>query len=225
MSILLDPTERRVLGSLVEKELSVPESYPMTLNAVVLACNQKSNRDPEMSLPEHDVLGALHALRDRGWVNDVELAGARTIRYGHRASEQLAVDQRDLAILAELWLRGPQSPIELKTRASRMRPFSSPEEVEGRLRALAARPVPYVRFLGKRPGERVPRWEHAFAHEGERAGTTAPEAPSAGAPLPAEAPARPADALSPLAALEARVARLEAEVASLRTRLGDAPAT
>jgi len=169
MSIQLDPTERRILGCLVEKQLSVPEAYPLTLNSLVLACNQKSNRDPEMNVPEFHVQGALRALRDRGWVLDLELAGARTIRYSHRAVDQLAVDEKDLAILAELWLRGPQSPQELKLRASRMRPFSSPEEVENRLRALAARPVPYVKFLGRRPGERTPRWSHAFAGSAETA--------------------------------------------------------
>src|SRR5688572_18186650 len=105
MPIALDPTERRIVGSLAEKQLSVPEAYPLTLNALVLACNQKSNRDPETSLTEGEVQGALHALMDRGWVVRLELAGARTVRYEHRMGEQLGVDERDLALLVELLLR------------------------------------------------------------------------------------------------------------------------
>ena len=222
MSIELDPTECRVLGSLVEKQLSVPEAYPLTLNSLVLACNQKSNRDPAMEIPEYHVQGALRALRDRGWVHDMELAGARTIRYAHRAADQLGVDEKDLAILAELWLRGPQSPQELRARASRMRPFTSPEEVENRLRALSTRPVPYVRFLGKRPGERAPRWAHSFGIAAETAAIPGSEGPLratevAEEPAPRQAPTHLGEAV---AALAERVSALESEVARLRARAG-----
>src|SRR5436190_6596436 len=153
MSLELDRTERRVVGCLVEKELAVPEGYPLTLNALVAACNQKSNRDPEMSLAEHEVAGALQALMNRGWVAELEMAGARTRRYAHKVREQLAVEDADLAMLAELWLRGPQSAPELEKRAARMRPQTSLESVGARLAALEKRPVPYVRLLGRRPGE------------------------------------------------------------------------
>lgn len=227
MSIALDRTERRVVGSLVEKDLSVPETYPLTLNALVLACNQKSNRDPEMELAEHEVYGALRALMDRGWVVEMELAGARTKRYAHRAREQLAVDDADLAILAELLLRGPQSPPELRTRASRMRPLSDADEVEARLRRLAERPVPYVRFVGRRTGERVPRCEHTLAPAGEAPSGDAASAPSAGpAPAPRATPLAPAAATPSahapsVADLLARIERLEAEVEALRRRVGD----
>jgi uncharacterized protein YceH (UPF0502 family) len=221
MSIALDATERRVLGSLVEKDLSVPESYPLTLNALLAACNQKSNRDPETEYAEHEVVGALRALMQRGWVTENERSGGRTARYAHRAREMLAVDDVDAAILAELLLRGPQSAMELKTRASRMRPVASPEEAERRLEALAARPVPYVRLLGRRAGERVPRWEHLLAKEPAGAAPAPTTAPSPRA-TPAAAPGSPDPAADDLAAavadLRARLDRLEREVADLRAR-------
>jgi uncharacterized protein YceH (UPF0502 family) len=200
MPIALDPTERRIVGSLVEKQLSVPESYPLTLNALVLACNQRSNRDPETSFTEAEVSGAVQALMDRGWVARLELVGGRTVRYEHRMREQLGVDEHEAALLAELLLRGPQSSQELKTRGSRMRDFATPQEVERRLEGLASRPVPYVRLLDRRPGERVQRWEHLLG-----TGTGAVAAPSAERPAPS---ARPS--------LEERVATLEREVERLR---------
>ena len=220
MSIALDATERRVLGSLVEKDLSVPESYPLTLNALLAACNQKSNRDPETEYAEHEVVGAVRALMQRGWVTENERSGGRTQRYGHRAREMLAVDEVDAAILTELLLRGPQSAMELKTRASRMRPIASPEEAERRLEALAARPVPYVRLLGRRTGERVPRWEHLLATEPGGASPAAGPAPAPrAAPSPAPAP-RPeeADLSAVVADLRARIERLERELADLRSQ-------
>lgn len=228
MGLDLDPTERRVVGSLIEKELSVPESYPLSLNALVVACNQKNNRDPVTAYEEHHVVGALRALMERGWVEELERAGSRVRRYAHRAPGMLAVEREDLALLAELLLRGPQSSTELRTRASRMAPFASVEDVERRLDGLAARPVPFVRYLGKRPGERVGRYtdllgaaaassEGAAPSRGAEAGT--PHAPAAADPDDA---ARTAEA-EPLAAttadLLARVEALEREVARLRARL------
>ena len=222
MPLSLDPTERRVIGCLIEKETTVPEAYPLTLNALVLACNQKSNRDPETDWAEHFVDGALRALMDKGWVQALERAGSRTRRYAHLAGEQLGADGHDLALLAEIFLRGPQSAKELETRASRMRPFASLEDVERRLSALAARPVPYVRLLGKRPGERVPRWEHLFGGgEAEpAAGTASPRAASAPARATqaAASPAAgtPRGSVDPLADILDRVARLEREVEAIR---------
>jgi uncharacterized protein len=210
MSLLLDATQRRVLGSLVEKEMTVPEAYPLTLNALLAACTQKSNRDPETEYAEHEVVGAVRSLMQTSWVQELERSGSRTARYAHRAREMLAIDDVEVAILTELLLRGPQSSTELKTRASRMKPLASPEEVERRLEALAARPVPYVHLLGRRPGERVPRWEHLLAKEAPAGAAPAAEPPRA--PVTAASPA-PMDAL---ADLRARVERLEREVAALR---------
>ena len=219
MSLALDATQRRVLGSLVEKEMTVPEAYPLTLNALLAACNQKSNRDPETEYAEHEVVGALRSLMQTSWVQELERSGSRTARYAHRAREMLAVDDVEAAILTELLLRGPQSAVELKTRASRMKPLASPEEVERRLEARAARPVPYVRLLGRRPGERVQRWEHLLAKESPApsavpasrpAGSASPVAPPSASPIAA------VDAVAALRELRARVERLEREVAALR---------
>ena len=229
MPLQLDRTERRIVGSLLEKEMTVPDAYPLTLNSLLLACNQSSNRDPAMHLQEFEVTGAVRALMQKGWVAEMELSGARTRRYAHLAREQLGVDDVDLAILAELLLRGPQSPQELKTRASRMKPIPSPEDAERRLQALAARPVPYVRFLGRRPGERVPRWEHLLGKPGETppppaepdlAPTTSSAAPHAAPSTPAASHAAPAVGADTLASLVARVEALERTVAELKRSLG-----
>jgi hypothetical protein len=246
MSIRLDPTERRIIGCLIEKQLTTPDQYPLTLNALVLGCNQKVNREPTSDYREHEIQGALRALMDRGWVAELERAGGRTVRYAHQVPEQLSVDEADLAILAELLLRGPQSSTELNTRASRMRPLRSPEAVEAKLQALAARPVPYVEFMGRRPGERVPRWKQLLSPESAGAGV--PESPSSSpaAPVPSRPPSTaaphaatapnapaapyrpspvasvpaPAPSASALADLEARVERLERTVAEMRAALG-----
>jgi uncharacterized protein len=224
MSLHLDRTERRIVGCLVEKELSVPEAYPLTLNSLVAACNQKSNREPEMNLAEHEVAGALQSLMQKGWASELEMAGARTRRYAHRAREQLGVNEQDLAVLAELLLRGPQSAPELEKRASRMRPLGSLEAVEARLDALGKRPVPYVRFLGRRTGERVPRWEHTLGSEPETATQTTPVA-TPHVTLHASAAVESAHAspaaVNPFDAIVARIARLEADVSDLKRRLGD----
>jgi len=236
MSIRLDPTERRIIGSLVEKQQTVPEAYPLTLNSLVLACNQKSNRDPEMELRDYHVQGALRALMDRGWVRELERAGSRTVRYEHAAGEQLGVDEKELAILAELLLRGPSSAKEIETRASRMRPLGTVEEVESRLRGMATRPVPYVHLLGRRPGERVPRWEHLLGSEpavavDATAGSASDVEPAVGPSAPvAVARSSPPSlgvagaviAADVLGTILARLDRLEREVSELRSSLGGA---
>ncbi len=226
MPLQLDRTERRIVGSLIEKEFTVPDAYPLTLNSLLLACNQSNNRDPVMHLQEFEVAGAVRALMQKGWVAEMELTGARTRRYSHLAREQLGVDDVDLAVVAELLLRGPSSPPELCKRASRMQPIATPEDAERRLQALAARTVPYVHFLGRRPGERVPRWEHLLGKPGETPPPPPEPHPEATAPTvstsrPAAAPAAQApDAHDPLASLAARVERLEREVAALKASLG-----
>ena len=144
MGIELDVLEQRIIGALIEKELTTPDQYPLTMQALVAACNQKSNRDPKMDAEDFEVEGAIRALMDRGWVSRVERHGARAMRYAHEAGTQLGVTKPDLALLAELLCRGPQAPGALKTRCSRMHPFSNPDEVEERLADLSLRPVPYV---------------------------------------------------------------------------------
>lgn len=218
MPLDLDRLEQRILGVLVEKEKTVPDTYPLTVNALVAGCNQKSNRDPFMSVESYEVEGALRSLMDRGLVVHVEKAGGRTPRYEHRLREQLAVDEAEVAILAELLNRGDQSPGELKTRAGRMHPFPSPAEVEARLADLAARPVPYVERLERRPREHAARWRHLLRKAGDAPSVGAEAAPEATVAVPPPA-ASPSAASPPTSDLAGRLAALEREVASLRERL------
>src|SRR6202046_126476 len=130
MDLILDADEVRVLGALLEKEVTTPEYYPLSLNALVNACNQKSNRDPVVQFDEDTVERVLYTLRDKGLLLNITGAGSRVAKYGHRLSEQLNLGRRELAILCELMLRGPQTLGELRTRAERMHPFDDLAEVE-----------------------------------------------------------------------------------------------
>jgi uncharacterized protein YceH (UPF0502 family) len=219
MAIQLDTLEQRIIGALIEKQLTVPDTYPLTVKALVAACNQKSNREPFMSVEDYDVEGALRSLMDKGWVTRQEPFGGRAMRYAHETRKQLGVEVEDLALLSELLCRGPQAAGALKTRASRMRHFDSPAAVEDRLRDLAERPVPFVELLPLRPRERQARWQHllgasaaggAAQDEDEHENDT-PSAVAARASAPAAAPVP--------SGLAQRLADLEAEVADLRERL------
>lgn len=206
----LTPLEARLLGCLVEKELATPEYYPLTLNALVAACNQKNNRDPEMHLAPDEVEKGLGVLQyDRKLVATYAGVGSRAVKYVHRLTETLGVDTPELAILCELLLRGPQTPGELRGRASRMHPFASPAEVRAVLLALAARPEPYVVELPRAPGCKENRFAHAFGPLPEAAPAAAP---AAGAP----APVRPPPDSGRIHELERRIAELEAQIAALR---------
>ena len=201
----LTPLEARLLGCLVEKELATPEYYPLTLNALVAACNQKNNRDPEMHLAPDEVEKGLGVLQyDRKLVATYAGVGSRAVKYVHRLLETLGVDTPELAILCELLLRGPQTPGELRGRASRMHPFASPAEVRAVLLVLAARPEPYVVELPRAAGCKENRFAHAFG--------PLPEA----APAAAPAPVRPPPDSGRIHELERRIAELEAQIAALR---------
>ncbi len=130
MDFSLDADEVRVLGSLLEKEITTPEYYPLSLNALVNACNQKSNRDPVVHFDEETVERVLSMLRDKGLLLTATGAGSRVPKYGHRLSEKLNLGRRELAILCELMVRGPQTLGELRTRAERMHRFDDVSEVE-----------------------------------------------------------------------------------------------
>ena len=204
----LTPLEARLLGCLVEKELATPEYYPLTLNALVAACNQKNNRDPEMHLAPDEVEKGLGVLQyDRKLVATYAGVGSRAVKYVHRLTETLGVDTPELAILCELLLRGPQTPGELRGRASRMHPFASPAEVRTVLLALAARPEPYVVELPRAAGCKENRFAHAFGPLPDAA-----PAPVAVAP----APVRPPPDSGRIHELERRIAELEAQIAALR---------
>jgi len=229
MAIDLDSLEQRIVGVLIEKELTVPDAYPLTPNALLAGCNQKSNRDPVLQVEDFDIEGALRALMDKGWVTRREAHGSRVMRYAHEARSQLGVEVPALAILSELLCRGPQAPGALKTRCSRMRPFASPAEVEAVLDEMAARPVPYVRLLPRAPRERHARWCHLLGRASDPrdappSSVLAPASPTTGLPPP-RTPRMPS---SPLAAedvnledvnLEGRVEELEQQVADLTDRL------
>lgn len=206
----LTPLEARLLGCLVEKELATPEYYPLTLNALVAACNQKNNRDPEMHLAADEVEKGLAGLQyDKKLVGTYSGVGSRAVKYTHRLLETLGVDTPELAILCELLLRGPQTPGELRGRASRMHPFASPAEVRAVLLALAARPEPYVVELPRASGCKENRFAHAF-------GPLPDVAPAAAPAAVAPAPVRPPPDSGRIHELERRIAELEAQIAALR---------
>ncbi|SCZ64606.1 YceH family protein [Thiohalomonas denitrificans] len=167
MPFELNPVEVRVLGSLVEKELTTPDNYPLSLNALVAACNQKSNRDPVMALSESEVVEALDALIGRYLVRETGGAGSRVPKYAHRLSgslfEKRQFGRRDLAVLNVLMLRSPQTVGELRTRTARMADFDSLEAIENQLQELASRDDgPFVRELPPRAGQRERRYTHLF---------------------------------------------------------------
>jgi uncharacterized protein YceH (UPF0502 family) len=212
MEPILDELEVRVLGCLIEKELATPEYYPLTVNALTNACNQKSNRDPFMSLEDTEVVRTLDALRMKHLA--IQAAeGGRAPKYRHILAERLRLDPSELALLAELLLRGPQTMGELRNRTDRMHQFADLAAVEAVLEELLARTPPLVTRLPRQPGRKESRFAHLFA--GEPALIAADIAP------PAEATLHKATAdKERIARLEEEVAALRAEVAELRQAVG-----
>jgi uncharacterized protein YceH (UPF0502 family) len=200
----LDETEARVLGALAEKSMATPEQYPLTMNALVAACNQKSAREPVTSLSEREVSAALERLMRRGLAGTTSGTGHRVAKFRHLADRVLGLSQREMAVLTVLLLRGPQTPGELRTRTARLAPFESVEAVEEALWLLADREAPLVLELPRQPGQSALRTMHLLGGEPD---------PETLAELAAEA-AQPAPRAG--ADLVARVEALEAEVASLR---------
>lgn len=163
---VLSPVETRVLGALLEKERTVPATYPMTLNALVSACNQSSSRDPVMALTETEVEEAFDRLRAEKLVRRVlPTTGSRATKYRHVAQDELTVDDPQRAVLTVLLLRGPQTPQELKTRSERIHAFADAEEVEATLEDMAGWGEPLVRLLSRRSGQRDARWAHLLSGE------------------------------------------------------------
>ena len=206
--IQLTPDESRVLGVLIEKALTTPEQYPLSLNAVVNGSNQKNNRDPVLSMQEGDAFEALEGLRAKGLVIRSDMAGSRVNKYRQQAAEALHVRTAELVILAELLLRGPQTLGELRGRASRMHPLESLDVVKNMLRAMTEREEPLVRELPPAPGSRAERYVQLLCPDLHPLDVVGDEAaPERATP----APAGPS--------LAQRVERLEAEVESLRSAL------
>ncbi len=214
----LDPDAQRILGCLMEKERTVPDGYPLTLNALVTACNQTTNRWPVLRMDSSAVQRTLDALKSGGLVRFVHPShGERTTKFRQVLDEVLGLDGAESALLCLLLLRGPQTAGELRTRAERLHPFAGAHDVEATLHALAGRESSLAEELSRRPGERETRWRHRLgpAPDGDHE-----NAPSAGA-LAAPAVADAASGSDP--SLVGRVARLEGLVADLYARLGEDP--
>ena len=169
MEKILSRMEVRVLGCLIEKELATPEYYPLTLNALANACNQKSNRNPIMTMEETEVSASLDSLRARQLAL-VSAEGGRVPKYRHALMERLRLDPAELALLAELLLRGPQTVGELRNRGERMHPFADLAAVEEALQELEERTPPLVAPLPRMPGHKEQRYTHLFAGEVEPLG-------------------------------------------------------
>jgi uncharacterized protein YceH (UPF0502 family) len=201
-SLLITPIEARVLATLMEKARTVPDSYPLTLNSLLLGCNQKSSRDPTMELTETDVSAAVDTLRERGLVN--ETAGGRTVRFTHNAQRGLGVPDQASVLLGLLMLRGPQTAAELRLNAERWYRFADTSSVEAFLDELQERAPekggPMVVKLDRAPGAREQRWAHLLC-----------------GPVDASALAVRTSNTAPAGELGARVAQLESDVAGLRT--------
>jgi uncharacterized protein len=165
--LTLTAAEVRVLGALIEKGITTPEYYPLSLNALVNACNQKSSRDPVMELSEADVRSALFELEQIGLVR--VLADSRVSKFEHLAYGKLGIGRPETAVLGLLLLRGPQTPAELRARAERMYTFDDASAVTGVLERLASREEPLVVQLGRQPGARESRWMHRLSGEVESA--------------------------------------------------------
>lgn len=220
MEMTLNEHERRIIGVLMEKSMSQPEYYPMTANAIVAGCNQRNNRDPVMELDEVAVSATLDTLRRRGLVEQILPApGARTDRFKHRIEVCYGWGPRERAIVAELLLRGPQTPGELRTRCSRFVAFEDLDAVHTVLEALRTCDPPVVAPLPREAGQSAIRFTHLFYPEGEQPAAPSPTGPNeAGtATATARTACPPPGAAS---AVAADLQDLRAQMADLRNQLG-----
>jgi uncharacterized protein len=209
----LDAVQVRVLGCLLEKQRTTPDAYPLSLNGLRIACNQTTNRDPVVEYEETTIRDAIAGLSRKGWVRLASGAGSRAVKYRHLLDRELSLSDADLAVLAALLLRGPQTPGELKQRTERLHAFSDLEDVEATLTSLAEREL--VACLGRRPGQKEDRYAQLLGESGasiETAPTYAEQAARADRPRPDR-----------IAELELRIERLEQDLRALREELGAEP--
>ena len=207
----LTEVEVRVLGSLIEKEATTPDTYPLSLSALLAACNQISNREPVMQLDEDAVTQAIVSLRRRSLVRAIQPSGSRVTKYQQLLSEALNLDARELAVLDVLMLRGPQTAGELNARTSRLAEFADLSQIETTLEALIARqPEPLVIRLPRRAGQKEVRYAHLLAGEVSGAESSNDMASSS-------TPARMTEPPIDLASLQRTVDELRADLAALRT--------
>jgi len=205
MEFKLTENEVRVLGSLIEKDITTPEYYPLSLNALVNACNQKSNRDPVMQLNEDAVRDALEGLQQQGLAGPARGADSRVTKYEQRLQEVFNFTRPEIAVLCVLLLRGPQTPGELRGRSERMHHFEALEDVQSALQKLMQREPPLAKVLPRQPGTKESRYAHLFA----------------GDVVEAQAPVHAGAAVERNPADAERIAQLEEEVAELRREVGE----
>jgi uncharacterized protein len=213
--ILLNEVECRVLGSLIEKEITTPEYYPLSLNALLNACNQKSNREPVMNLDEAAVRNALHSLDGQSLVRSVSASDSRVTKYEHRLQEAFNFYRHEIAILSVLLLRGPQTPGELRTRTARLHHFDNLSAVQSSLQHLTKREPPLVKVLPRQPGTKEARYAHLLSGdvEGFEARPEAVNAPTATISVDGE---RLTHLVEEVAALRQEVTDLKQQLAVFR---------
>ena len=201
MNPVLNPVEARILGALIEKDITTPDYYPLSLNALINACNQRSNRDPVMSLGEDAVRDALLGLQEKRLAGPVSSADSRVPKYEHRLQEAFNLPRAETAVLCVLLLRGPQTPGELRGRTERMHRFEELSDVTSTLQRLMQRDAPLVSMLPRQPGTKETRYVHLLSGDAQVAESPAPE-PVIGGSADSD-----------------RIARLETEIESLRTEI------
>jgi len=210
--MLLHALEVRVLGSLMEKEITTPDYYPLSLNALLHACNQKSSRDPVMNLDESAVRDTLHSLSEKRLAGATSTADSRVTKYEHRLGEAFNFGRPEFAVLCALFLRGPQTPGELRGRAERLYRFEDLGQVQSALQRLMNREPPLVTMLPRQPGTKEARYAHLLSGDVE---TWQPEAASDAALTAGSADSER------IARLEDQVAVLQNEIADLQQQLAD----
>lgn len=203
MNLVLTENEVRVLGALIEKDITTPEYYPLSLNALVNACNQKSNRDPVLQLNENSVRDALTGLQEHRLAGPAGGADSRVTKYEHRTQEVFNFTRAEIAVMCVLFLRGPQTPGELRGRTERMHRFETLDDVQATLQKLMQREPSLVKVLPRQPGTKESRWVHLLAGD-----VVVPDVPQS--PMPT----RGSDD-------DARLARLEEELAELRREVSE----
>jgi uncharacterized protein len=208
--IRLSAAEARVLGALMEKEATTPEYYPLSLNALINACNQRSNREPVMNLDEDDVRQALHGLEDKGLAGRARSAEGRVMKYEHWLGEAFNFSRPEEALICVLLLRGPQTPGELRNRTERIHRFDELTDVLAGLQKLIEREPPLAAILPRQQGMKESRYAHLLSGTVDDLAAQVAEQPAQ-----AEAPAHDAR----IAQLEATVAELKQEIAELRQKL------
>jgi uncharacterized protein YceH (UPF0502 family) len=211
----LTPTEARVLGALIEKEVTTPEYYPLSLNALINACNQKNNREPVLSLDEAEVRQALHGLETERLAGPVR-GDSRVAKYEHRVQEVFNFTRAETALICVLLLRGPQTPGELRGRTERLYKFDELSDVQSALQKLMAREPTLVKVLPRQPGTKEPRYAHLLSGDVEGFELPASSSPAQAASYPSRPSEEDPELRERLAQVEAEVAILTRELSELR---------